>query len=495
MPESGTTQTQEAQKGQEEVEQSHADSRQEEIVSDFCQSSAQSWRGYHDRVGSKTQSVREKPYSRQENNVLTGDRRLHGPTKTTGEHRKAQSGKYGRQRGSGKSCSAYNDSFERELCKYAPVGAEGAKIYKSNHALKSGEDAWISLAGVNSSAMLNIRLLKGSAEIDGHMLPINVLCTFKTDKENIFVHSWTGCEFELSSSSDDVKSYVKRIKSSSMYPKLVGVDNDRVLVVDNDPMSAITLSNYLYRGVSENPVFMLNLDNRTNAGVVCLYSLNSTIPPQHPLDTLVEKKLMFWVGSNELNEDVYKKVADCIPSNARLVVYVNNAFIFMTDSMLDLCEIFDLKALITTNDRLCVNREICEKLDNVLSVPPLLSGYAPGFHKDLNCIVIKGLFKSVFLQDFRTIHYEEKPDCYYDRLPNSLLPLNFEFEKGIASHYKTETLIKNAYYALTTGGDQSLMTVWGYAYVDEFDRCHSVLPKECVKNCLWVHCMTDRTQY
>ena len=186
---------------------------------------------------------------------------------------------------------------------------------------------------------LLIKLITGTAEIDGHPLAPGKLLSYKSGHPNYFIHSWTGCTINITTDSTvgtTESAYIRRIKSSGLFHETLDLasKHQRVLVLDSTHNTSVMVANYMYRSQdSTNPfaahmarsVYMLNLDCKSNGGsVVCMYKLNGTIPPHHTLDHLTTHKHMFWLDEGGiLNSQSMKALSNIFSNVESFVVHMN----------------------------------------------------------------------------------------------------------------------------------------------------------------------------
>ena len=415
-------------------------------------------------------------------NIRDGIREVHGRRGENGGGRCATSetGGYGGRSVCNVPANGLGiESLGLKLQQTASTGASHGKVFHSRVSLKSGENAWISLEGEPSGSELNVKLISGTAEIDGHPIPVGFFRAFNSGNIDYYVHSWTGCILEISSISEAVSGYVKWIKSSAMYTKMACIVEDRVVVVDSNPSSATTLANYMFRQGQKN-VCMINIDSKTNGGVVCYYTVKSTIPPHHPLEQLNGHKLMFWVGNDYLSQLDYLKT--CVPSNSNVVIYMNSVS-STTEDVERVVSAFDALLVATTNERL---HHTFKNLDDcgIMYVQPIIVGSTN------QCAPAEQLYHSVFLQKFKTHHYDSPISCHYDKLSDSMMPLGVGCSlKNPLFGYARMVGHKQSYFYAAVFGveeEESLMSVLGFIMIDNADRCHSVIPYNLLRKCTFM---------
>lgn len=344
--------------------------------------------------------------------------------------------------------------------------------------MSCGENAWVSLADMPSGSGLSVKLESGSAEIDGHPIPTKELVTFNSGQDDYFINTWTGCKFSIHVPSGT--SAVRWVKSSSMHPFLSRCTRfEKILFVDLTPNAAITMANFLYRRQTDQSkrVFMLNLDTRNNSGVACLYKLNRTIPPHHPLDHLPELKQMFWCHQ-DLDYFVHV-LGDVLSTVSNLVVYMNYSCCSIED-ITTVCETFSLDCCVTSSDHVYYSSKTVDNQDcsYFMKLPPILTG---SITRDPCVVSAEGVYRNIFLQKFKTHHFSGEGMTSFDKLPTALLPMGKGREKAISVYVDQKGLPGSKVYAVVSGENQRIMSFWGFVYVDCNIRCHSMLPAKNVR--------------
>lgn len=337
--------------------------------------------------------------------------------------------------------------------------------------MSSGQDAWI-----QTNRPLTVKLIHGDAEIDGHPVPPSTTTTFDAGRPDYFINTWSGCKLSLQYLSPEEKPDVKWIKSSGMFPLLLNCSEYRtLLVVDSGPESAISAANSMYK-LHDDPVYLLNIDTRTNCGTAAFYALSGTIPPHHPLDHIPSIKHMFWCGEEGIGPLVTALKDVFEDGDNRIVVFMNYA----TSSQKDISAVsdtFSFDCCATTSDYVFyASGDILGACGHRIKLPPLLSGVAispTGCHE--------GVTRNIFVQQFQPAHFpagdaHHHPLRAYHRLPDAILPIKTKFDSPLSS-YLTRDLTGCGVFAAVSGTDNAVMSFWGFVYVDQNDRCHSLFPR------------------
>lgn len=349
---------------------------------------------------------------------------------------------------------------------------------------------WLNMDGFSIGSYLTFILKSGSAEIDGFPLPLNKRKTIGAGYLDYFIHSWVGCEItiETNVSHKDMLMWIK--SSTTAHQLLTGEFNqsNRVLVLDDTHNNALTVANYAYRrqpGPSEQHL-MVNLDIKGNAGVCCFYKVGGAIPPHHPLDYLPEYKHMYWTNSDGLCNAVCH-LKDLL-SNANMVTLYMNTSRCTDEEVSMVVSNLNVEQVITTNDRRFLTLSKTLKCAVSKLVPHTND------HRASHNVDEKGVFRHVFLQQFKPHHFNADTGLQRTRfvvkMSSDLLPVG-KNDNGQTTYCKLNVVSKNCkIYAIVSDLEGKLPSCWGFALVDYIGRCHTLFSRHSLNKLTFVYIMS-----
>lgn len=345
-------------------------------------------------------------------------------------------------------------------------------LHVRDYNLGSGENIWLHLDPLPRGSRITVVVTSGTAEINGHPLPLNRPTSLSDSKINYFIHTWTGCNLRVTvpvTSHHSADCIVMRIRSSGTFAHLTGyLSHQRILIIDDNADLTTTLANYKYLhhgGEPRCPHVMVNLDCATETpNVVSVYFMqNGTIQPHNAADLLTDKKLSLFVNTIEQGIAALEALID---KAAVVTVYLHYA---QRDHIQAAIKAFKIDCVLTLNDIVYHSVRRHNKDIVVDRLQPLIIGAGHQNGDDL-------VFHSVFLGDYMTHHFFSSAlSSVYNRLnlPLALLPVGSHKSNG--SHETKTTVTNNSLYAVVSGQGHAL-TFWGYVVVDHNGRGHSALP-------------------
>lgn len=318
-------------------------------------------------------------------------------------------------------------------------------------------------------------LLSGSADIDGHPLPRQKPRTVNAGYTDYFIQSWVGCDLRIESTNcTNPEDMVVWTKSSATFHQLLTSEftaATRVLVLDATHNNALCIANYAHRRQTGQSAqhLMVNLNVKGNAGVCCLYKVNGTIPPHHPLDFLPEHKHMFWVGVDGTSEAASSMVKLTAHAN-RVTVYIN-ATKYTDLEVADIVSKMGIEQVVVTSDRRFFS--LSKRLDcGVSKLSPVTTDGSEDDSADT------AVYKNIFLQKYRMFHFPADTGLprtkFVCKMSKDLLPAGSgESYCSMGAHDKNSKV-----YAMVSGfGEETLMSFWGFAVIDYNGRCHTMFSR------------------
>ena len=324
---------------------------------------------------------------------------------------------------------------------------------------------------------ITLVLLNGSADIDGYPLPRQKPRTVSAGYIDYFIQSWVGCDIKIESTTCDPEDMVVWIKSCATFHQLLTDEfttATRVLVLDTTHNNALSVANYAYRRQTGESTqhLAVNLDVKGNAGVCCLYKVNGSIPPHHPLDFLPEHKHMFWVGTEGTSEAA-SSMAELTVHARRVTVYINAAR--YTDlEVADIVTKMGIEQVVVTSDRRF------SSLSKRLNCG--VSKLAPVTTDNCCCPLSEGdvaeaaVYRNIYLQKYRAFHFPANTGLpltkFMCKMSRELLPA------GSSENYCSMSDKNSRVYAMVSGFEEErLMSFWGFAVIDYNGRCHTMFPR------------------
>lgn len=364
-------------------------------------------------------------------------------------------------------CTTNNDGAKCPLLHGGSnYGQTRRRVHTETVHLKSGENLWLSLVDQPGGSLIKLVLTKGTAEIDGHPLPLDKPREFNCYSD-YFIQTWKGCIIKIESVITKIENLKVRIKSSTIFHQLLTAEFStatRVLVVDRNHNAALNVANYAYRRQTEPSAqhLMINLDTKGNMGVCCLYYITATVPPHHPVDFLPEYKHMFWSI-----EEATGAMAELSSRASRVTVYINTDR-YTDDEVVNIVERMDIKQVITTSDRRFVS--LSRKLTCGVSKLAPVTSDTPN-----DCDVV---YKNIFLQRYRVFHYPAHTKLSLTKFVKTTHKDVLSAGSSTKHYVSLEGSEKNGkvFAVVSELEKDKLVTFWGFAIIDLYGRCHTVIP-------------------